>query len=374
MPRFGKLNSIPTIMLLTGYFLGCGFLSTLRGQGLNTEAIVNGSAAGGSCLQQGTTNAACQAGWNLDWAVGAGGASATAHYGVLRALISASTSTTSLGAADTNAAAEALSTDTLSFTGLSTNAFLQATIALSGTTSSVSSTGAATGSFSVDYQLDLRNGSTGNLSSCSTAGTLETCSATLPVSPSDLVYIQQALNLSGNASVLYAIGAASVNADYTHTARVTGLVVVDASGNPVPGVTVVAASGADYNAMAAMFSAFSGVLDITQEGFQFNSRFTLGANSDGINPLSEASTLRVGTFSVVIPAGSFTKNRKGDYVYQGTINGADLQVQIASTAANTYSLKVDGQNIADLTTLSNPVTVGLEIGNDVGTAAIAAQF
>jgi hypothetical protein len=59
--------------------------------------------------------------------------------------------------------------------------------------------------------------------------------------------------------------------------------------------------------------------------FDLNSAFTLGTGNNGINPLIENVTLAIGPFVVTIPPGSFTRNKQGAYVFQGTINGVSLQ-------------------------------------------------
>jgi hypothetical protein len=59
-------------------------------------------------------------------------------------------------------------------------------------------------------------------------------------------------------------------------------------------------------------------------GFDLNESFTLGANSNGINPVTENVTLQIGTFSVTIPAGSFKLNPNRRFAFQGLINGSGL--------------------------------------------------
>ena len=106
--------------------------------------------------------------------------------------------------------------------------------------------------------------------------------------------------------------------------------------------------------------------------FEINSSFTLGAGSNGINPVTEPVTLQVGNYSVTIPKGSFTQTRKGAYVYEGTIGGVALEVRIAPLSANSYSFKAEGSG-ANLTGTTNPVTVGLTIGDDSGATTASAE-
>ncbi len=124
------------------------------------------------------------------------------------------------------------------------------------------------------------------------------------------------------------------------------------------------------------FSALAAKLDISvgpPSNFDLNSSFTLGAASNGINPLTENVTFQIGAYSVTIPAGSFTKNNKGAYVFEGTINGVSIQVRINPTGGNSYTFQAEGSG-ANFSGITNPVTVNLKIGNDAGSTQINAQI
>ena len=136
---------------------------------------------------------------------------------------------------------------------------------------------------------------------------------------------------------------------------------------------------------SSSFSSFTAKLDIhagstlgtTPSGFDLKSVFTLGAGSNGINPLSEVVKLQVGTYQATIPANSFHQLRKGakkgSYVFSGVIDGVSLSVQIVPLAGNSYQFKAEASR-ADLTALANPVTLTLTIGDDTGTTSVYAEF
>jgi hypothetical protein len=113
--------------------------------------------------------------------------------------------------------------------------------------------------------------------------------------------------------------------------------------------------------------------------FTLNASFTLGASSDGIDPLTEDVTLQVGTYRVTIPAGSFkqlTNGKKaGAYAFSGVIGGVTLSLKIAppSVTGDGWTFKASGTPV-DLTGLSNPITVMITIGDDSGTIAVNAIF
>jgi hypothetical protein len=127
---------------------------------------------------------------------------------------------------------------------------------------------------------------------------------------------------------------------------------------------------------AAPFASSFAKLEITAgppQGFDLNESFTLGANSNGINPVTENVTLQIGPFSVTIPAGSFKLNPNGRFAFQGVINGVSLDVQIVPLGNNMFTFKAEGTGV-DLTGLFNPVTVVLTIGDDTGSTAVTAQL
>jgi len=76
----------------------------------------------------------------------------------------------------------------------------------------------------------------------------------------------------------------------------------------------------------------------------------------------------VGTYTVTIPAGSFQAGRKGTFTYEGEINGAKLELRLAPTGTNAYTIQAEASGV-DLTTLTNPMAVTLTIGNNSGTTS-----
>ena len=75
------------------------------------------------------------------------------------------------------------------------------------------------------------------------------------------------------------------------------------------------------------FLAFGATLTIdvgggppSEDTFNVHSSFTLSSTaSNGINPVAEPVTLQVGTYTTVIPAGSFTKHKSGSFTPAGVI-------------------------------------------------------
>jgi YVTN family beta-propeller protein len=156
--------------------------------------------------------------------------------------------------------------------------------------------------------------------------------------------------------------------------------VIDTATNTVV-ATVPVAAGAIQVATypPTPFTAFSAKLDIefgkqpSTGAFELRSEFTLGRSSNGINPPAEPVTLTVGTFATTIPPGSFTGKGYGPFHFEGTINGAALQVSIVPTGAKRYAFDAAAQN-ANLSGTTNPVTVTLTIGDDTGTTSVNAKI
>ncbi|NTU43649.1 MAG: hypothetical protein HGA78_11510, partial [Nitrospirales bacterium] len=101
------------------------------------------------------------------------------------------------------------------------------------------------------------------------------------------------------------------------------------------------------------------------------SNFTLGKDSNGINPLQDAVTLTIGNFTTTIPAGSFRKGPAGGYIFAGKINNVLIEALIKPLGSNRFWFQAAAYG-ADLRGTKNPVTVGLAIGDDSGTTSVNA--
>jgi hypothetical protein len=121
------------------------------------------------------------------------------------------------------------------------------------------------------------------------------------------------------------------------------------------------------------FAASFAKLEIAKKGFDLQESFTLGRNSNGINPVKENVTLQIGTFSVTIPAGSFRRHPNEKFAFDGILNGVRLQVQIVPLGNNMFTFETEGTGV-NLTGLTNPVTVVPTIGIDSGSTTVTAQF
>jgi hypothetical protein len=106
---------------------------------------------------------------------------------------------------------------------------------------------------------------------------------------------------------------------------------------------------------------------------EVEARFTLAATSDGIAPLTEDVVVQVGTFSATIPAGSFRGHGSREFTFEGDVDGVALEVKIRSRRQGRFDLTLEAEGVG-VASIVNPVTVGITIGNDGGTAMVTAEF
>uniref|UniRef100_UPI003989E77E hypothetical protein n=1 Tax=Methyloglobulus sp. TaxID=2518622 RepID=UPI003989E77E len=129
------------------------------------------------------------------------------------------------------------------------------------------------------------------------------------------------------------------------------------------------------------FRKFVPILDIdvrrghNHDRFNLEAEITLGGDSDGILPPKEAMTLRVGSYSVTLPAGTFKEKKHGrkQFRFHGKVNGVALHVILERENAKNYELMVLGRG-AELSNIENPVPVTLTIGNDQGNTSVEARI
>jgi hypothetical protein len=110
-----------------------------------------------------------------------------------------------------------------------------------------------------------------------------------------------------------------------------------------------------------------------KDEFEVKASFTLGAHSNGINPLTEDVSLRVGTFSTTIPAGSFRRDKKGRFKFETIIDVGVFEAVIRPLGGYRFEFKAEGEGF-DLGAIANPVNVSVTIGDDGGSANVTAEF
>jgi hypothetical protein len=125
------------------------------------------------------------------------------------------------------------------------------------------------------------------------------------------------------------------------------------------------------------FASFSSSLALiyARNGAQFtsNSSITLAPTAQAFNPATDVVSLRIGTATVSIPANSFRPTGTGAFAFSGVVNGVTVNATLQPQGANAYRLVANGSPLA-VGSVVNPVPVAVRIGNNTGTAAVAAQI
>jgi len=168
----------------------------------------------------------------------------------------------------------------------------------------------------------------------------------------------------------------------TGTGSVPGTVsVIDTATNTVGAATIMVGRGPEGVGIVppptcAPFLAFKAALEIyfgskpNTDAFALESSFTLSSTAPAINPVTQAATLSVGTFTTTIPPGSFEKIG-GLFTFVGVINGVSVEALIAPTGTLRYAFLAATEN-ASLAGTVNPVPVALTIGDDCGKTSVTA--
>ena len=127
------------------------------------------------------------------------------------------------------------------------------------------------------------------------------------------------------------------------------------------------------------FAAFDAKVEIDIEDGEIEvwASFTLGAGNNGLNLPTETVTIRLtggtGAFSVTLPAGSFKRDKSGEFKFQGIINRVKLEASIRPLSGGAFEFEVETEG-ANLKGFANPVTVSLAIGEDSGSKTVRAKI
>ena len=121
-----------------------------------------------------------------------------------------------------------------------------------------------------------------------------------------------------------------------------------------------------------LFAAFWVEFEQEDDEFEVEGTFTLGVGNNGIDPLTEDVTVKIGTYEITIPAGSFRPDDDGEFEFEGTINGLEVEMEIELEDDGTFEFEIEVEG-ADLPELAEPLEVTLVIGDDEGTTTAQAE-
>jgi len=132
-------------------------------------------------------------------------------------------------------------------------------------------------------------------------------------------------------------------------------------------------SGCDIGAfeLAALqnFDAKLGLITGLLGRFNLIASFSLDREFDLLDPTSSALTLRIGTYQVNLPAGSFHSIGSSVWAFVGIVNGTGVGIQIQSLGDEKYQLTAQGAP-ANLFGITSPTILSLTIGVYSGTIVV----
>jgi HEAT repeats/PBS lyase HEAT-like repeat len=147
------------------------------------------------------------------------------------------------------------------------------------------------------------------------------------------------------------------------------------SGSTWPGPTVVysvhypPAPGAKFSvtqlAPLSRLCASVNVSSLSPPTVRVTANFALGPVSKGMDPATQPVSLQFTTRGATIPAGSFIRNKEGDYSFDGAIGNVRFKVRILPKGANNFVFDAEAQGVG-LHLSSRPVRLLLVIGNNAG--------
>ena len=127
-------------------------------------------------------------------------------------------------------------------------------------------------------------------------------------------------------------------------------------------------TSASSNTSFSNFSINSLLINQRLKSWVLLSNFTLGSDSNGIDPASEPVTFTIAGFTTTIPAGQFRRRYIGTYTFAGKINDVWIEALIAPLGNKRFGFQA-GVYGANPSGTSNPVNVKLIIGNDQGSVS-----
>ena len=138
----------------------------------------------------------------------------------------------------------------------------------------------------------------------------------------------------------------------------------------LPEIQAVFNAGSAGKCKGLPFADFATKLEIefkndgpNSDSVEMEGEFTLGLDSDGIDPLTEDVVVAVGTWETSIAAGSLMAD--GD---KSKFETEFVQMELKGSGPGPFEFKLKVDESIDLTGTSNPLDVSLTIGDDGGTA------
>jgi len=195
----------------------------------------------------------------------------------------------------------------------------------------------------------------------------------IPTPPDPLTVIHVPVNqasgvaFSSDGATVYAVGSAGLTAVSVPSGTTAG---------PVPlGLTPFGiACGVHRSVTMAQFRA-TAAIDLAkragQDRLALAAAFTLGATSNGIDPIHEGVVLALGPATLRVPASGIVRTGPRTYAFAGVVDGVKIAMALRGVTATSYQLDLVATQ-AGLRAVANPVDVRVAIGDDDGGATVTA--
>ncbi|MFQ5552353.1 MAG: hypothetical protein ACE5EW_01280 [Thermoplasmata archaeon] len=114
-------------------------------------------------------------------------------------------------------------------------------------------------------------------------------------------------------------------------------------------------------------------IEVEDDEVEVEGGFTLGTDSNGIDPMNEDVTVEIGAYSFTIPKGSFALDDDEEWEFERVIDGVEVEMEIELVGDKTYEFEFEVEGTY-MDGLENPVEISLTIGDDSGTTIATADW
>jgi hypothetical protein len=144
------------------------------------------------------------------------------------------------------------------------------------------------------------------------------------------------------------------------------------AGNLILNHQDVAAASLDVQLVSIPFSSFSATASgslVSSGSFALEGTFALGGGGEAFDPATDAITLKFGTFSASLRAGSLHAAGRGSWTYSGTVSGSRFTLRLTQVANRVYEVHASASPV-NLKGVTNPVKIRLTVGSNSGSTTV----
>jgi hypothetical protein len=159
---------------------------------------------------------------------------------------------------------------------------------------------------------------------------------------------------------------------YPFTCADPGPPLATTKGNLILNHQTNASASLEVQRMSIPFSSFSATASgslVTSGHFTLTGTFALGGGGETFDPATDAITLKFGTFSASLRAGSLHAAGRGSWTYSGTVSGSRFTLRLTQVANRVYEVHASASPV-NLKGVTNPVKIRLTVGSNSGSTTV----